>query len=82
MNDNIHNPRVVRYLSDRDLMARFSVSRASIWRWLSVGLLPAPVHLTPGTTRWRLADIEEFETRRLAASAAPAQEHDPAADKA
>lgn len=79
---NPHAPLAVRYLTDRDLMARFGVARPTIWRWLADGILPRPVHLTPGTTRWRLADIEAFEAQRLAASAAPAPEREPAADKA
>ena len=77
---NPHAPLSVRYLTDRDLMARFSVSRPTIWRWLAEGVLPRPVHLTPGTTRWLLADIETFEAQRRAASAVSGQERDTAAD--
>lgn len=67
-----------QYLTDRDLAARFAVGRTTIWRWHAEGVLPLPVHLTPGTTRWRLIDIEAFEAKRLAASTAAAQERDPA----
>jgi len=74
-------PLAVRYLTDRDLVARFSVSRATIWRWVSEGFL-TPVRLTPGTTRFLLADIETFEAQRRAASAVSGQERDTAADKA
>lgn len=72
----------VQYLTDRALAARFAVARTTVWRWLSEGLLPAPVHLTPGTTRWRLADIEAFEAQRLAASAAASQDRDTTTDPA
>ena len=71
----------MKFLSDRDLANRYSVGRTTIWRWLADGRLPAPVHLTPGTTRWRLSDIEAFEAQRVAASTAAAQQ-DTAADPA
>lgn len=71
----------VQYLTDRDLAERFRVGRTTIWRWHAERVLPAPVQLTPGTTRWRLIDIEEFESKRLAASTAAAQEG-AAADRA
>jgi|LNAP01.1.fsa_nt_gb predicted DNA-binding transcriptional regulator AlpA len=71
----------MKFLSDRDLAARYSIGRTTVWRWLADGRLPAPVQLTPGTTRWRLIDIEEFESKRLAASTAAAQEG-AAADRA
>lgn len=68
----------MKFLSDRDLANRYSIGRTTVWRWLADGRLPPPVQLTPGTTRWRLIDIEAFEAKRLAASTAAAQERDPA----
>jgi len=58
------------YLSDKELADRYGVIRGTIWRWVSEGRLPAPVHIGPNTTRWRLADLEEHE--RQFAKAAPA----------
>lgn len=46
-----------RYVSDQWLAIYFGVSRSTIWRWARRGLLPAPVSLSPGTTRWRLTDV-------------------------
>lgn len=51
------------YLSDTSLAKRFSVSRATIWRWAE-GDFPQPVKLSPGCTRWRLAEIEAWEKLR------------------
>ena len=64
---------VTRYLTDRDLSIRYAVGRTTIWRWLAEGLIPRPVYLTSGTTRWLLADIENFESQRRAASAISTQ---------
>lgn len=58
------------YLSDKDLAARYGVIRGTIWRWLSEGRLPAPVHIGPNTTRWRLADLEAHERQFTSATAA------------
>lgn len=49
------------HASDSQLAARFGVSRATIWRWVSLGKFPSPIKLSPGCTRWRLADVEAWE---------------------
>ena len=49
------------FLTDLDIAARYSVSRATIWRWTSCGRLPRPVHLGPATTRWVLEDLLQYE---------------------
>ncbi|CAM5225521.1 helix-turn-helix transcriptional regulator [Alishewanella longhuensis] len=54
----------MQFLSDKLLAERFSVSRATIWRWTALKKLPQPVKLAAGTTRWRLADIEQFEAQQ------------------
>lgn len=56
------------YLSDAAVAARFGVTRQCVWRWSRAGILPSPIRLTPGCTRWRLADIEAWEAEREAAS--------------
>ena len=55
------------YLTDKQVAARFGVSRITIWRWASDLDFPAPVKLSPGATRWRLADVEAWEATRRAA---------------
>jgi predicted DNA-binding transcriptional regulator AlpA len=53
---------VAGYLSVADLARHFSVSVPTIWRWAKqVPGFPKPVVLSPGTTRWRLADLAAFE---------------------
>ncbi|MCL1630106.1 AlpA family phage regulatory protein [Roseibaca sp. V10] len=55
-----------------EIAARFRVSRNTIWRWARSpeNEFPDPVRLTPRVTRWRLADIEQFEQIRSEALAA------------
>lgn len=52
-------PRV--WASDTQLAEIYSVSRATIWRWAASGHLPQPVKMSPGCTRWKLADIEQLQ---------------------
>lgn len=52
------------YVRDRDLATRYGVDRVTIWRWACNGTLPQPIKLTPGTTRWRVADILAHEAAR------------------
>lgn len=49
------------YVTDVVLAERYSVHRSTIWRWVQAGLLPRPVQLSPGCTRWRLDEIERRE---------------------
>jgi len=51
------------YLSVEQVAKRFSVSKDTIWRWKRNGEFPAPVKLGGTTTRWRLSDIEEYESK-------------------
>ena len=58
----------ITYVSDRFLADRYSVVRQTVWRWLKTDpTFPKPVSLSPGCTRWRLADIEAWEAARVAA---------------
>ncbi len=53
------------YLSDEQLAARYSVSRGTVWRWhRNDASFPRPVKLSPGCTRWRLAEIERWEAEQ------------------
>lgn len=56
-----------KYVSDAQLAAERSVSRSTIWRWVAKGLLPQPVQLSPGCTRWIRAEIDKRDAE-LAAS--------------
>ena len=57
------------FLSDVALSARFGVHRMTPWRWLkSDQTFPKPVKLTPGCTRWKLSEIEAWETSKANAA--------------
>lgn len=47
----------VIYLSDRQLAARYSVSRPTIWAWAKTDVtFPRPKKLSAGCTRWALPE--------------------------
>ena len=56
------------FMSDTALAARYQVSRATIWRWAQARRLPNPIKLSEGCTRWRLAEVEQWEHEQLKAS--------------
>lgn len=56
------------YAADTDLAAHFRVSRATIWRWVNERQFPGPVKLSPQITRWRWADIREWEAAQAQAA--------------
>lgn len=51
----------VEYLTDRELAARYKVSRNTIWGWTRAGRLPKPVKLGTACTRWIRSEVEGFE---------------------
>jgi predicted DNA-binding transcriptional regulator AlpA len=51
------------------VMALFSISRATVWRWCASGDLPLPIHVG-GVTFWKVAELRE----RLRGNEAGAQD--------
>lgn len=50
------------YITDLQVSARYGVNRATPWRWAkSRSDFPKPIRLSPGCTRWKLAEIEAWE---------------------
>lgn len=57
------------YVSDKQVAARYSVTRPTVWRWLKTDpTFPRPISLSPGCTRWKLAEIEAWESARAGAA--------------
>ena len=57
------------YLTDKQVAERYGVSRVTIWRWVKVDpAFPRPVSLSPGSSRWKAADIEAWEASREVAA--------------
>lgn len=55
----------IGYSSDKTLARYFDTSRSTIWLWAREGLLPQPVKLSIGSTRWANKDINEFTKRAM-----------------
>ncbi len=64
LNPSALDPVDERFLTDKAVGERFDVSRQTVWRWVQQGIFPAPVIISPGTTRWRLSDLLSFEASR------------------
>lgn len=59
------------FLSDKQVGERYCVTRTTIWRWRKTDpSFPAPVTLSPGCVRFRLADLEKWEAAKAAGAAA------------
>lgn len=56
-----------RFVSDVELAKRYGVVRQTVWRWAAIGVLPRPVRLSPGCTRWLSREIEQLDADRIAA---------------
>lgn len=51
-----------RFLSIEEVAARYSVGHSTIWRWAKTdNRFPAPIKLSPGTSRWSEMKLLEFE---------------------
>jgi predicted DNA-binding transcriptional regulator AlpA len=53
------------FLSLQDLSARYDVHSKTILNWTESGVFPQPLRFSRRFLRWRRADIEEFESRRI-----------------
>jgi prophage regulatory protein len=57
------------YLSAKQMADRFSVGIATIWRWSRTRSdFPMPKRLGENCTRWKLADVENWEANREGAA--------------
>ncbi len=53
------------YVTDRQIGERFGVHHLTPRRWAKTDpTFPKPIRLTPGTSRWRLSDIEAWEAAK------------------
>ena len=50
------------FLSPADLARRYGVTKSTITRWTSDGVLPAPLRINDSTPRWRLSTLEAWES--------------------
>lgn len=52
------------YLTLRDLMSSFKVSRPTIYRWIKDYGFPKPVKLGPNASRWLKEETEQWAQSR------------------
>lgn len=53
------------YLSDKQIAARYGITRECVWKWArELEGFPQPIRLSPGCTRWRIADLEAWEATK------------------
>lgn len=55
-------PTDALYIPVDQVAARFSVSIDTIWRWCRKGIFPKPYHPGGSAARWKIAEIEEYES--------------------
>ncbi len=54
-----------RYLSVKEVAARFRVNVSTIWRWVQTAAdFPQPIEFGNGTTRWSFLDLLGYENGR------------------
>jgi predicted DNA-binding transcriptional regulator AlpA len=52
------------------VLALFSISRATVWRWTKTGALPDPIHIGGGTF-WKVGELREKLRSRSQPGSAP-----------
>lgn len=50
------------FLSVDQVAKRYNVSTDSIWRWVRIKTFPSPFRIGTGITRWRRADVEQYDS--------------------
>ena len=56
-----------KYVSVKFLEERYGVNRTTIYKYMNEYNFPKQIKLTPGATRWDLAEVEAWEAERIAA---------------
>ena len=59
---------MAKYVNDKQLADRYGVSRATVWNWSKLGVLPRPKKVGPNTTRWDDDEIARHEAEREGAA--------------
>ena len=44
----------------QEIETAFSISSATIYRWMKEGNFPKPVHMGPNMVRWKASDIDAW----------------------
>lgn len=53
------------FLPVKMVAERYGVSIETVWRWSRADKgFPRPISLSPGCTRWRLSDLENWEAAK------------------
>ena len=53
-----------QFLTDKDVAQRYSIGRATVWRWVkTIPEFPNPIKLA-GCTRWRLEELLVWERQQ------------------
>lgn len=56
-----------QFVSVKFLQERYGVSRETIYKYMTDYGFPKQIKLTPGASRWDLAEVEAWEAERIAA---------------
>ena len=56
--------RLPRMLSDRQVADLIGIHRSTVHSWVARGILPRPIRISTGCSRWRAVEIESFIDRR------------------
>ena len=54
------------FLDIHEVARRYGVTRATVWSWMQQGVIPQPMRITPGCSRWALADLKVWEDEKRA----------------
>ena len=53
-----------KWLSDKQVAARYSVSRITVWRWArEIDQFPKPRKISANVTRWHVSELDAFDKR-------------------
>lgn len=59
----------MNFFADKDMAARYQVSRQTVWRWVREGRFPKPIRLGAAAIRWSEEDILKWEQEKKAEAA-------------
>lgn len=52
------------FLDVHGVARRYQVQPATVWAWMQQDKVPQPMRLTPGCSRWSVADLKKWEDQK------------------
>lgn len=59
-------PEDVIYVTMQDVLDRYEITRATLYRWMDLGVFPKPIEYQHSVNRWSIEELRKWEDETYA----------------